>query len=133
MRSIMRSPIVYQLVAALAAVVFNLSPLGCSSASSTWTGAVDAVFRYRPKENTTIVFEVRPASMSEEAGLKPGDVLLAVDGDDITNVSYEGVRAALRGPVGSKAVLTVKRGAEIIEITVERRFIKEDNKGAKTD
>jgi C-terminal processing protease CtpA/Prc len=71
--------------------------------------------------------------MSEEAGLKPGDVLLAVDGDDITNVSYEGVRAALRGPVGSKAVLTVKRGAEIIEITVERRFIKEDNKGAKTD
>lgn len=84
-------------------------------------GSVDAVFRYRTAEHSTIIYEVKPGSFSEEAGLKPGDVLLAIDGQDVTNATYEGVRAALRGPVGTEAVLTVKRGAKIIEIAVERR------------
>jgi len=84
-------------------------------------GSVDAVFRYRTAEHSTVIHEVKPDSFSEEAGLKPGDILLAIDGRDITNATFEGVRAALRGPVGTKAVLTVKRGAKIIELSVERR------------
>ena len=108
--------------------IFSVLPMGCSSASATWTGSVDAVFRYRPKENSTMVYEVRANSLSEEAGLKAGDLVLAVDGDDVSNVSYEAVRAALRGPVGSIAVLTVKRGGKTLDISVERRLIKESDK-----
>ncbi len=113
--------------------IISILPVGCSSASSTWTGSVDAVFRYRQKENSTLVHEVRASSFSEKAGLKAGDLVLAVDGDDVSNVSYEVVRAALRGPIGSVAVLTVKRGEETLEIEVERRLIKDSKKKKEKD
>ncbi len=97
--------------------------VACASTSEKWTGSVDAVFRYRPEQSSTVVFNVRPDSFSLEAGLQPGDVLLAVDGTDITNASFTTVRTALRGPVGTKAVLTIKRGDTIMEFDVERRPI----------
>ncbi|MCP4676486.1 MAG: PDZ domain-containing protein [Deltaproteobacteria bacterium] len=108
--------------------VLLLSTVGCSATSDRWTGSVDAVFRYRPSESSTLVYRVRPDSMSEVAGLKPGDLLLAVDGQDVTNASYAVVRAALKGPVGTMAKLTVKRGSEIIDIEVERDSKKRDDK-----
>ncbi|MCP4606824.1 MAG: PDZ domain-containing protein [Proteobacteria bacterium] len=111
-------------------ILVGVFSVACSSTSDRWTGSVDAVFRYRPQENTTIVFEVRPESLSEEAGLKPGDLLLAVDGDDISNASYEAVRAVLRGPVGTKARITIKRGDKILDIEIERRTVK-DNKSTE--
>ena len=83
--------------------------------------SVDAGFRYNTKTNRTIVFEVEKGTMSEEAGLQPGDILLAVDGEDVTNASRQGVLVALKGPVGTTAVLTVKRGSVIKDISIERR------------
>lgn len=94
---------------------------GCIFPNDSWMGSVDAVFRYRTAEHSTVIHEVRPGSFSEEAGLMAGDILLAVDGADITNATYEGVRGVLKGPVGTKAVLTIKRGVKIIDVAVERR------------
>lgn len=102
---------------------------GCAASSDRWTGSVDAVFRYRPKEQSTVVFKVRPGSASKEAKLEPGDVLLKVDGVDVSNVSYEEIREALRGPVGTSALLSVKRGSTTVEIKVERKRIKSDSGG----
>jgi C-terminal processing protease CtpA/Prc len=93
---------------------------GCAD---RWNGSVDAVFRYRPSETSTVIQEIRPGSLAEEAGLKAGDVLLAIDGTDIDKADFETVRDALRGPVGTNAVIKIKRGQEILEFTVERRPI----------
>jgi carboxyl-terminal processing protease len=95
--------------------------IGC--AANRWTGSVDAVFRYRPSEASTVVHETKPDTLAAESGLKPGDVLLAVDGVDIEKADFETVRAALRGPVGTNAVLKVRRGDAVLEFTVERRHI----------
>ena len=103
---------------------------GCAAETDRWTGSVDAVFRYRPKESSTVVFEVRDGSYSQKAGLKAGDTLLAVDGQDITGAAYENVRAALRAPVGTFAVLKVKRNDKILEIKIERRSIRSEKKGS---
>ncbi len=108
------------LIIALVAADF----IGC--AAERWTGSVDAVFRYRPSESSTIVHEIRPASLAEEAGLQPGDILLSIDGTNIEKADFETVRAALRGPVGTDAVLKVKRGPKILELTIERRPITEN-------
>ncbi len=67
------------------------------------------------------MFEVPPGTLSEKAGLEPGDVLLAVDGEDVTKASKGAVMAALKGPIGTIAVLTVKRGGRILDIPIERR------------
>ncbi len=95
--------------------------VGCVVGPVNWTGSVDAVFKYQTKKKSTVVYKIRSDSNSEKAGVEPGDVLLAVDGQDITNLSDDLVRASLRGPVGSFAVLTLKRGETIFDASVERR------------
>ena len=99
------------------AVLSGLLLAGCVE---PWISSVDAGFRYNTKTNRTVVFEVMPGTLSEKAGLEPGDILLAVDGEDISTASKGAVLAALKGPIGSTAVLTVKRGGQILEIPIER-------------
>ena len=108
-------------------IIFSLTLLGgltsCATDFNQWEGSVDAVFKYRSSEGTTLVHEIRPDSFSKEAGLKPDDVLLAVDNKSVRGASYYEVREALRGPVGTTVILTVQRGEEILDVPVERRPI----------
>lgn len=96
----------------------------CGASTDKWTGSVDAVFRYRPSDRSTVVHEVRPGTWSEAAGLQTGDRVLAVDGVDVTEMPFGEVRAAMRGPVGTIAVISIQRDAELLELEVERRPIK---------
>ena len=52
------------------------------------------------------VFDGGPA---KKAGLRAGDLLLEVDGYDISDESLGNVVARLRGPQGTQVLLTVKR------------------------
>ena len=105
--------------------------LSCSGASDKWMGTVDATFKYRPDDHTTTVFDVPRGTKSYTAGLVAGDRVLAVDGADLTSVSLGEVLAAMNGPVGSVAVVTVQRGAEVIDLEVER--MREKKKDKKSD
>lgn len=102
--------------------------LACSGTADKWTGSVDAVFRYRPGDRSTLVYEIRPGSAADRAGLKPGDRILAVDGEDVTESAFEAVRAAMRGPVGSFAVLTIQRDGVVSDIEIERRPLRDEQK-----
>lgn len=102
-------------------VVMGILAISCAEYAANWEGSVDAVFRYRPQDSTTAVVETRKNSFSEEAGLKPDDIILAVDGINVTGSTFEEVRAALRGPVGSMVRLTVKRRENVLDIVIERR------------
>lgn len=57
---------------------------------------------------------------AERAGLKPGDVILAVDKKPTADVSIDEVVSMIRGPKGTKVVLTITReginGTKDIEI-----------------
>lgn len=114
-------------------LLLSILLVGCATGVDRWTGSVDAVFRYRSKDNSTVIFKVRPESASAAANLTAGDVLLAVDGVDITGSSYQEIREALRGPVGTWAVLTVRRGSETVEIEVERKPIRRDSIKTSTE
>jgi C-terminal processing protease CtpA/Prc len=105
------------------AICYAACIAGCAE---RWTGSVDAVFRYRPSETSTVIHEIRPGSLADEAGLEAGDILLAIDGIDIEKADFETVRDALRGPVGTNAVIKIKRGQEILEFTIERRPIAQN-------
>ena len=61
-------------------------------------------------------FEGKPAA---RAGLKPGDIVLAVDGTVIQDMSVFEAVALIRGPAGSVARLTIERPG------VEERFVLE--------
>ena len=58
-------------------------------------------------------------SPAEQAGLKPGDMVVAVDGEDMTGVPGDAVISHILGPAGSPVVLTIQREDEPETFDVE--------------
>jgi carboxyl-terminal processing protease len=50
-----------------------------------------------------------PGSPAEKAGLKAGDQILRIDGEDMAGINPELVRKKVLGPAGSHIVLTIQR------------------------
>lgn len=73
------------------------------------------------------VRNVLPGSPAFEAGLQPGDVITAVDGQDITGLAVEMVALRIRGPAGTQVRLTVLRQNYTFEVSLVRRQIRLPN------
>jgi len=68
------------------------------------------------------LFADQPA---EKAGLQVGDIILAVDGKDVTKLGLTEAITLIRGPRGTQVLLKVKRGDQPpLEITVSRDRIE---------
>jgi carboxyl-terminal processing protease len=62
-----------------------------------------------------------PDSPAKTAGLKPGDVLLKVDGEDVVELPLDRVVQRVRGPAGPEDRLLVgRKGAQPLEVKVTR-------------
>ena len=66
-----------------------------------------------------------PGSPAEKAGLKTGDQIIAIDGEDMTGIDGENVRQRVLGPKGTTVKLTVRRKGveEPVDISVTRDSI----------
>lgn len=69
-------------------------------------------------EYLTIVSPM-PGSPAEKAGLKPGDQVVAVDGEDMSGIDGNLVIRRILGPAGSKVTLTIRREGLEEPFTVE--------------
>lgn len=58
-----------------------------------------------------------------EAGIRPGDMILAVDGTEITGMDLNAAVTLIRGEEGTKVTITVKREEEIFDVVATRRHI----------
>jgi carboxyl-terminal processing protease len=65
-----------------------------------------------------------PGSPAEEVGLEPGDIVIGIDGEDVTDMDPNLVVRRVLGPAGSIVVLTIQRENEILEFEIERRSIE---------
>lgn len=67
-------------------------------------------------------------SPAAQAGLEPGDIILAVDGEDISGMTLEGAVELIRGPEGSQVQLTIQDEdtGERREVTITRARIEID-------
>lgn len=64
-------------------------------------------------------------SPAEKAGLKPGDMVIAIDGEDMTGVTPEEARNKVLGPANTQVTLTILREGvdEPFDVTVTRAKI----------
>jgi len=98
--------------------------------SSSLEGSFEGIGAYVSRENErfTIVAPIH-GSPAEAAGILAGDIVLAVDGEDITELQEWEVISKIRGEAGTPVVLTVFHpdGEEPVDVTVIRGHIEIDS------
>jgi len=70
--------------------------------------------------NQIVVVAPLPGSPAEKAGLLAQDILVAIDGQSVENMSISSVINKVRGPEGTTVRLVVQRGDSLVEIPIKR-------------
>ena len=70
------------------------------------------------------VEEVVSGGPAEEAGIRVGDLLLAVEGEDVLPLGIDGTRDLVRGEEGTRVNMHFSRNGTEYDVSVERRSIE---------
>lgn len=70
------------------------------------------------------VEEVVSGGPAEEAGIRVGDLLLAVEGEDVLPLGIDGTRDLVRGEEGTRVNMHFSRNGAEYDVSVERRSIE---------
>ena len=77
------------------------------------------------EEGLTEIVRPMDGQPADLAGLHAGDVVIAVDGESVTDRTLDEVIALIRGPEGTDVTLTIRReGVEPFDVTITRAFIE---------
>lgn len=83
------------------------------------------IFVEQPEPQTPVrVITPLVGSPALEAGVLPGDLIVAVNGQDVSTEELREVSKKLKGPVGTEVDLTIKRADEKVSIRVKRGRIE---------
>jgi hypothetical protein len=77
------------------------------------------------KGDALVIGDTAPGGGAREAGLVAGDAILAIDGQVVTELGFEGSVQRIRGPEGSSVVLRIRKaaGGDSADVVVFRRRI----------
>lgn len=84
---------------------------------------IGITIKLREDGNLDIV-EVVADGPAEAAGVKAGDILLRVEGQDCTELGMDGTRGLVRGEEGTEVTITVLRQEEELTFTVKRVYFE---------
>jgi len=92
-------------------------PQAVSAFEEDTTGSYQGIGMVPMPGEVLVVRFPMPGGPAERAGLLPGDLILKVDGKAVA--APDAIKL-LRGPSGSQVVITIRRGSDEREVTVER-------------
>jgi len=84
---------------------------------------IGVVITKRESDGLIEVSTVLQGTPAERAGVRVGDLFLTVDGEDVSDVSTTELAARVRGPQGTTVTITMRRGDNEVEFTIERARI----------
>jgi carboxyl-terminal processing protease len=106
---------------------FYMEPQVYENETSSLQGEYEGIGAYVDTDGDflTIVSPIE-GSPADQAGLLPGDKVIAIDGEDMTGIAPEQARLKVLGPDGTPVTLTVARDGESqpLEITITRAQIE---------
>ena len=82
------------------------------------------VYMAQDRYNNVVILMPIEDSPAEEAGLKTGDIITKVNGEDCTEMELTLVASKVRGEEGTTVELEILRDGEKFNKTIERRTIK---------
>jgi carboxyl-terminal processing protease len=105
---------------------FYMDPIVYQTETSSLQGEYEGIGAYvdTDGEYLTIISPIA-GSPAEEAGLRPGDKVIAIDGEDMTGTAPEQARLKVLGPAGTTITLKIQRDGESapLEFTIIRARI----------
>ena len=90
-------------------------------------GGIGVIVEYNHTDESIMISTVYPGSPAEDAGIKIGDFLYAVDGMTVEEIGYQNAINYVRGEIGSSVELTMLRGDELVTVTAIRAEVEEIN------
>lgn len=78
---------------------------------------------YQSEAGEVIISKVFSEGPAQQAGLQMGDVIIAVDGTDVTQMQMAEVTGMMRGKAGTPVKVTVRRGEETVHIVAQREMV----------
>lgn len=71
-----------------------------------------------------LVTQVNQGGAAEEAGMKPGDVIVEIEGHSAVGMTTTQARDLVRGEEGTQVKLAVRRDGERIDLTITRKTVE---------
>ncbi len=66
----------------------------------------------QPDDLGAEILEVYEGNPAATAGVQPGDIIIRVDGSEVSNMTLENLSYAINGEIGTKVILTLKRAED---------------------
>ena len=76
------------------------------------------------KNDNVVIVSAIAGTPAEEAGIKPEDIIVEVNGENVIGLSMEDVANKVKGEAGTKVKIKVARGEEYLDFEIERKEIK---------
>lgn len=94
-----------------------------ASDTSGQFGGIGSMVEWSEEDLAVRVTEPFPGSPAAAAGLVAGDLIIAVDGEPVSELGMTGTISKVRGPVDTEVTLGVRRKGEEFELAIVRAII----------
>ena len=99
-----------------------LTPRGVAADANVELTGIGAVLR--PRGDVLRIQQVVPNGGAADAGLGPGDAIVAIDGTRVTELGFDRATGAIRGLEGTTVTLRIRRGDRELDVVVVRKLVR---------
>jgi carboxyl-terminal processing protease len=104
-----------------------LPPAAAQAEREALSGRFEGIGAYIDvRDDQPLIIQPIDGSPAARAGIKPGDLIIQVNGEDVRGITVDELQAKVRGPRGTSVTLTLQHesGETTYEVTITREEIK---------